>query len=174
MIVLPVSWALMRHPRAWRAWILLASYVFYAWWDWRFIFLLAAATVVNHVLAVAIHRSRTVGARKSFLALVVAFDIGLLGYFKYANFFLSSADNLVGTSWIAHVVLPVGISFYTFMAISYAVFCLKKKKQIDVHRAEFAFDLVPNARMKTAWARFRRSSAGRLPWLFDGLAFAVA
>ena len=121
MIVLPVSWALMRHPRAWRAWILLASYVFYAWWDWRFIFLLAASTVVNHVLAVAIHRSRTVGARKSFLALAVAFDIGLLGYFKYANFFLSSADNLVGTSWIAHVVLPVGISFYTFMAISYVV-----------------------------------------------------
>ena len=121
MIVLPVSWALMRHQRVWRVWILLASYVFYAWWDWRFVFLLAASTIVNHVLAVAIHRSRTVSRRKSFLALAVAFDLGLLGYFKYANFFLSSADNLLGTSWIAHVVLPVGISFYTFMAISYVV-----------------------------------------------------
>jgi alginate O-acetyltransferase complex protein AlgI len=120
-IVLPVSWALMRHQRAWRVWILLASYVFYAWWDWRFIVLLAASTVVNHVLAVAIHRSRAVASRKSFLALAVAFDLGLLGYFKYANFFLSTADNLLGTSWIAHVVLPVGISFYTFMAISYVV-----------------------------------------------------
>ncbi|MFL5955088.1 MAG: MBOAT family O-acyltransferase [Gaiellaceae bacterium] len=121
MVVLPVSWALMRHQRAWRAWILLASYVFYAWWDWRFVALLAASTVVNHALAVAIHRSQTVAARKSFLALAVAFDLGLLGYFKYTNFFLSSADNLIGTSWIAHVVLPVGISFYTFMAISYVV-----------------------------------------------------
>ena len=121
MVVLPVSWALMRHQRAWRAWILLASYVFYAWWDWRFVFLLAASTIVNHVLAVAIHRSRAVVARKSFLGLAVAFDLGLLGYFKYANFFLSSADNVMGTSWIAHVVLPVGISFYTFMAISYVV-----------------------------------------------------
>jgi alginate O-acetyltransferase complex protein AlgI len=121
MIVLPVSWALMRHQRVWRVWILLASYVFYAWWDWRFVFLLAVSTIVNHVLAVAIHRSRTVASRKSFLALAVAFDLGLLGYFKYANFFLSSADNLLGTSWIAHVVLPVGISFYTFMAISYVV-----------------------------------------------------
>src|SRR5438270_12764866 len=121
MIVLPVSWALMPHQRAWRAWILLASYVFYAWWDWRFIFLLAASTVVNQVLAVAIHRSRTVAARKSFLALAVACDLSLLGYFKYTNFFLSSADNLLGTSWIAQVVLPVGISFYTFMAISYVV-----------------------------------------------------
>jgi len=58
MIVLPVSWALMRYQRAWRIWILLASYVFYAWWDWRFVFLLLASTIVNHVLAVAIHRSQ--------------------------------------------------------------------------------------------------------------------
>src|SRR3954469_25611881 len=111
----------MRHQRVWRGWILLASYVFYAWWDWRFVFLLAASTVVNHVLAVAIHRSHGIGRRKSFLALAIAFDLGLLAYFKYANFFLSSADNLLGTAWIAHVVLPVGISFYTFMAISYVV-----------------------------------------------------
>src|SRR2546423_11690147 len=111
----------MPWQRAWRAWILLASYVFYAWWDWRFVFLLAASTVVNRVLAVAIHRSRGVAGRKILLGLAVAFDLGLLGYFKYTNFFLSSLDNAVGTSWIAHVVLPVGISFYTFMAISYVV-----------------------------------------------------
>jgi alginate O-acetyltransferase complex protein AlgI len=121
MIVLPVSWALMRYQRVWRVWILLASYVFYAWWDWHFVFLLFASTIVNHVLAVAIYRSRTVGARKAFLALAVAFDVGLLGYFKYTNFFLSTADNLAGTSWLTNVVLPVGISFYTFMAISYVV-----------------------------------------------------
>jgi alginate O-acetyltransferase complex protein AlgI len=127
MIVLPVSWALMPYQRAWRVWILLASYVFYAWWDWRFIFLLFASTIVNHVLAVAIHRSRGVGARKAFLALAIAFDLGLLGYFKYTNFFLSTADNVAGTSWLAHVVLPVGISFYTFMAISYVV---------DIYRGE--------------------------------------
>jgi alginate O-acetyltransferase complex protein AlgI len=121
MIVLPVSWALMRRQALWRCWILLASYVFYAWWDWRFIFLLAASTVVNQVLAVAIHRSKRIGARKSWLTLAVAFDLGLLGYFKYMNFFLSTTDNVAGTSWIAHVVLPVGISFYSFMAISYVV-----------------------------------------------------
>jgi D-alanyl-lipoteichoic acid acyltransferase DltB (MBOAT superfamily) len=121
MVVLPVSWALMRYQRAWRIWILLASYVFYAWWDWRFVFLLFASTIVNHVLAVGIHRSHGVGARKGLLALAIAFDLGLLGYFKYTNFFLSTADNVAGTSWIAHVVLPVGISFYTFMAISYVV-----------------------------------------------------
>jgi alginate O-acetyltransferase complex protein AlgI len=121
LIVLPVSWALQPHQRAWRIWILVASYVFYAWWDWHFVFLLAASTVVNHVLALAIHRSQADAARKAFLALAVSFDIGLLAYFKYANFFLTSVDNAIGTSWIAHVTLPVGISFYTFMAISYVV-----------------------------------------------------
>ena len=121
LIVLPVSWALMPHQRAWQAWILLASYVFYAWWDWRFVFLLGASTVVNHVLAVAIHRTPSRAPRKALLGLALAFDLGLLAYFKYANFFLSSADNLVGTSWLANVVLPVGISFYTFMAISYVM-----------------------------------------------------
>ena len=121
LIVLPVSWGLMRMPRAWRVFILLASYVFYGWWDWRFVFLLAASTVVNHVLAVAIFRARGVAARKALLALAVAFDLGLLAYFKYTNFFLSSVDNVFGTSWLANVTLPVGVSFYTFMAISYVV-----------------------------------------------------
>ncbi len=121
MIVLPVSWALQRRRSAWMAWILLASYVFYAWWDWKFVFLLAASTVVNHVLALAIYRSTATVARKSFLGLAVAFDLGLLAYFKYAGFLVSSVDNLVGTSWLVNVVLPVGVSFYTFMAISYVV-----------------------------------------------------
>jgi D-alanyl-lipoteichoic acid acyltransferase DltB (MBOAT superfamily) len=111
----------MPHGRAWRIWILVASYVFYAWWDWHFIFLLLASTVVNHLAAVAIYRSQAVPVRKAFVALGVAFDLGLLAYFKYADFFLSSVDNVFGTSWIANVVLPVGISFYTFMAMSYVI-----------------------------------------------------
>ncbi len=121
MIVLPVSWVLQRRRVAWMTWILLASYVFYAWWDWKFVFLLVASTVVNHVLALAIHRATDVAARKTFLGLAVGFDLGLLAYFKYAGFLVSSADNLLGTSWIVNVALPVGVSFYTFMAISYVV-----------------------------------------------------
>ncbi len=121
LVVLPVSWALQPHQRAWRAFIVLASYVFYGWWDWRFVFLLAGSTVVNHVLAVAIHRAGSRAARKALLGTAVAFDLGLLAWFKYAGFFASSADNLLGTGWIVNVALPIGISFYTFMAISYVV-----------------------------------------------------
>src|SRR3954468_16810891 len=82
LIVLPVSWALMPYQRAWQVWILLASYVFYGWWDWRFVFLLAASTVINHVLAVAIHRAPSPAARNTLLGLALAFDLGMLGYFK--------------------------------------------------------------------------------------------
>jgi D-alanyl-lipoteichoic acid acyltransferase DltB (MBOAT superfamily) len=127
LIVLPVSWALMPHQGIWRVWILLASYVFYAWWDWRFVFLLGASTLVTHALAVAIHRARAVRMRKAFLAAALTFDLGLLAYFKYAGFLVSSADNalnrvgLEDASWIVNVTLPVGISFYTFMGISYVV-----------------------------------------------------
>jgi alginate O-acetyltransferase complex protein AlgI len=121
LIVLPVSWSLMRHQTWWRWFILLASFVFYGWWDWRFVFLLVASILVNHTLAVGIHRAQAIAARKALLGLAVAFDLGILGYFKYADFFLSSVDNVLGTSWLANVTLPVGVSFYTFMAISYVV-----------------------------------------------------
>jgi D-alanyl-lipoteichoic acid acyltransferase DltB (MBOAT superfamily) len=137
LVVLPASWALMRRPLAWRPFILAASFVFYGWWDWRFVFLLAASIVVNQALAVAIHRSEPERARKALLGLAVAFDLGILAYFKYTNFFLSSADNLLGTSWLTNVTLPVGVSFYTFMAISYVV---------DTYRRE----LVPTTPMRFA------------------------
>jgi D-alanyl-lipoteichoic acid acyltransferase DltB (MBOAT superfamily) len=137
LIVLPVSWALMPHQPVWRVFIVVASYVFYGWWDWRFVFLLAASTVVNHVLAVAIHRASTHSLRKGLLALAVSFDLGLLAYFKYAGFFVSSFDNAFGTNFLVNVTLPVGISFYTFMAISYVV---------DTYRGE----LVPASFVKFA------------------------
>src|SRR5919205_3405883 len=92
LIVLPLSWALIPRQGLWRPFVLAASFVFYAWWDWRFVFLLAASIVVNHVLAVAIHRSEAVAARKALLAAAIAFDLGLLAYFKYAGFLVSSAE----------------------------------------------------------------------------------
>jgi alginate O-acetyltransferase complex protein AlgI len=133
VLVLPISWALMRRQRAWQPFILIASYVFYAWWDWHFVFLLAGSTIGNHVAALGIHRASTERARKALVALGVAFNLTLLGYFKYAGFLVSSAENtlqrlgLGSPSSAVGVVLPVGISFYTFMAISYLV---------DVYRRE--------------------------------------
>src|ERR1700758_5462363 len=106
----------MPHQRAWRLWILVASYVFYGWWNWRFVFLLAGSTVANHVFATAIFRTHAARRRQALLTLAVAFNLGLLGYFKYAGFFVSSAENallrfgLAAPTAIVSVTLPIGIS----------------------------------------------------------------
>ena len=127
LVVLPLSWALMRRRGSWSLFVVVASYVFYGWWNWHYVFLLAGSTVGNHVAAVAIHRARAVRIRKTLLAAGVGFNLALLGYFKYAGFFVSSAENLLSrlglasVSSVVSVALPIGISFYTFMAISYLV-----------------------------------------------------
>jgi len=121
------AWLLNTRVVAWKLWLLAASYYFYAYWDWRFCFLLLASTVIAHVGATAISRSRSERARRAWLAAALVGLIGLLGYFKYYGFF---AVNL--TNWLSHVglghlvplvtpTLPIAISFFTFMAISYVV-----------------------------------------------------
>jgi D-alanyl-lipoteichoic acid acyltransferase DltB (MBOAT superfamily) len=135
LLVLPLSWLTMPHPPRWRAFIVLASYVFYSWWDWRFVFLLAGSTLWNQALATAIHRTSVTSRRKALLILALAGNIGALGYFKYYDFFVSSGDNLLSTIGLSvplglrTLILPVGLSFYTFMAISYVV---------DTYRGDFA------------------------------------
>ncbi len=134
LIVLPLSWLTMPWPHRWRPFIIVASYVFYSWWDWRFVFLLAGCTLWNQVLAVRIWRARSQSQKKSLLFLALAGNLAVLGYFKYYDFFVTSSDNLlsvVGLDMpleVKSIVLPVGISFYTFMAISYVV---------DAYRGEF-------------------------------------
>jgi alginate O-acetyltransferase complex protein AlgI len=134
LLVLPASWLLMRDQPRWRVFMLAASYLFYGWWDWRFCFLLAVSTVVNQVFAVAVHRTRAVGARKLLLAGDVVFNLGILFAFKYYDFFATSFQNALADVGIqtspalVGAILPVGISFFSFMALSYV---------IDVYRGDF-------------------------------------
>jgi D-alanyl-lipoteichoic acid acyltransferase DltB (MBOAT superfamily) len=127
MAVLPLSWLLMPRGERWRPFIIVASFVFYAGWDWRFCFLLAFSIVWNQVFAVAIHGRTEQRTRKALLAVAVAGDVALLGYFKYYGFFVTSTHNLFAFAGIdvplevRSIVLPVGISFFTFMGISYVV-----------------------------------------------------
>jgi alginate O-acetyltransferase complex protein AlgI len=133
VIVFVLSWALMPHPRAWRPFILAASYVFYGWIDWRWVLLLIASSVVNTVAAQVIARSPSASSRKRALIAAVVFDLGLLAVFKYLSFFVSETDDALdsiglGSSIpLVQIVLPIGISFFTFQAISYVV---------DVYRRE--------------------------------------
>jgi alginate O-acetyltransferase complex protein AlgI len=133
VVVFILSWSLMPHPRAWRPFILVASYVFYGWVDWRWVFLLIGSSVVNTVAAQVIARSPSQRTRKQALIVAVAFDLGLLCTFKYLAFFTSQFDDALGSIGLGssfplvQIILPIGISFFTFQAISYVV---------DVYRGE--------------------------------------
>jgi alginate O-acetyltransferase complex protein AlgI len=126
-VVLALSWALMPRPRLWQPFIVVASYVFYASASWRFCVLLAGVTVGNHVAAKLIHRTDDERRRKWILATAVTLDLATLAVFKYYGFFVQSCGRAldgVGLGLplpLLAIALPVGISFYTFQAISYVV-----------------------------------------------------
>jgi alginate O-acetyltransferase complex protein AlgI len=134
MVVLPVSWLLMPRRRRWKLFMLVASYFFYGYWNWQFCFLIAASTVGNQLLTERIHRASSERKKRAWLTLAVVGNLGLLGYFKYYDFFITEGTNLlhrVGldiSPEIVSVTLPVGISFFTFQALSYV---------IDVYRGTF-------------------------------------
>jgi D-alanyl-lipoteichoic acid acyltransferase DltB (MBOAT superfamily) len=127
VVVFTASWLLRPWPRAWRVMILVASYVFYGWWDWHFTFLLAASTVINQAGAVVVSRLREQSQRRWAMGVTIAADIGLLGWFKYYGFFAVNVANglhrlgLHSPLPLLQAALPVGISFFTFMGISYVV-----------------------------------------------------
>jgi D-alanyl-lipoteichoic acid acyltransferase DltB (MBOAT superfamily) len=133
LIVFPLNWLLLPREHRWRLFIIAASYVFYGYWNWRFTLLLAGVTAWNHAWGATIHRLEGERARRVALGVAVAGDLGALAYFKYVDFFLLSAKNLLGDIGIhvspafLEVTLPVGISFFTFQALSYV---------IDVHRRQ--------------------------------------
>jgi len=133
LIVMPLSWLAMPRVRLWRSFIICASLVFYGWWDWHFVFLLIGCTLWTHFCAVRIWRAERRSRRRALLTVALIGQLGTLGYFKYFDFFVNSSHNVAHAAgidlpdWTRTIVLPVGISFYTFMAISYVV---------DVYRHE--------------------------------------
>ncbi|HVF05858.1 MAG TPA: MBOAT family protein [Frankiaceae bacterium] len=127
VVVFTVSWLLMPKPAAWKPFILAASYVFYGYTDARFVLLLFGSTVFNQLMAEVLHRARA-GTQKRVLTWVaVAGNLGALAWFKYYNFFLDSVTGLFEkVGWVPplpllQVALPVGISFFTFQALSYVI-----------------------------------------------------
>ncbi len=126
-IVLPLSWALMPRPRLWKPFIIAASYVFYAAANPMFCLLLGGVTIGNQITAIAIHRESDERRRQWILAAGLALDLGALALFKYYSFFAQDvADALNATGMgmplpLLTIALPIGISFFTFQAITYIV-----------------------------------------------------
>jgi len=126
-IVFTLFWLLQNHLKLQNALIFVASYVFYGWWDWRFLFLILFSTCVDYFAGLQIENAQTEKKRKFYLWLSMLVNLGFLMYFKYANFFIDNfveAFKFMGYSFdIQHinVILPVGISFYTFQTMSYTI-----------------------------------------------------
>jgi D-alanyl-lipoteichoic acid acyltransferase DltB (MBOAT superfamily) len=115
------------------AFIVLASYYFYGSWDWRFLFLIIFSTLVDFSIGILLSRENNKTKRKLLLWTSIVVNLGFLGFFKYYNFFLDNfinAFSLFGTKIQANsldIILPVGISFYTFQTLSYTIDVYKKK-----------------------------------------------
>ncbi|ADY30427.1 membrane bound O-acyl transferase MBOAT family protein [Cellulophaga lytica DSM 7489] len=112
--------------------LLVASYVFYGWWDWRFLSLIAFSTLVDYSLGVLLGKEEKETKRKVYLWTSIIVNLGFLGFFKYYNFFVESFVDAftffgqeieIGT---LNIILPVGISFYTFQTLSYTIDVYKR------------------------------------------------
>ncbi|GAB5472905.1 MAG: MBOAT family protein [Maribacter sp.] len=114
--------------------LLISSYVFYAWWDWRFLSLIILSSFIDYSVGLRIFRSEDRSVRKNWLLVSLVANLGMLSLFKYYNFFAESFSDLMNVlGWqpndlTLNIVLPVGISFYTFQTLSYT---------IDIYRKDF-------------------------------------
>lgn len=133
-IVFGLYWfVFQRNLKVQNAWLLLASYFFYGWWDWRFLSLIAFSSTIDFFVARKLETTEHSGKRKRLLWTSIGVNIGFLGVFKYFDFFAESfaeAFSLFGIPFEPgrlNLILPVGISFYTFQTLSYTIDVYRKK-----------------------------------------------
>jgi len=114
--------------------ILISSYVFYGWWDFRFLSLIFLSTIVDYIIGLNIPKQDSDKKQKFLLWCSVLFNLSVLGFFKYYNFFVDSWIDLfssvgyeIKSVWTLNIILPVGISFYTFQTMSYTIDIYRKK-----------------------------------------------
>lgn len=140
--VVLVYWQLSH--RGQNRFLLAASYVFYGWWDWRFCGLLALSTVVDWAIARQLDRTGDDRARRLLLATSLATNLGVLGFFKYADFFTASAERLLAGLGLEAgfptlgILLPVGISFYTFQSLAYTIDVYRRRLPAEPRLTEVA------------------------------------
>lgn len=126
-------WVFRRNVRVQNLFVLASSWFFYGWWDVRFLGLLVASSLCDHLLGLAVERSKGTVTGRIWVGVSIAVNLGLLGFFKYFNFFAEGLSDLLSAlGFQAHmptlrVLLPVGISFYTFQSLGYI---------IDVYRGQ--------------------------------------
>ncbi len=115
--------------------IISASYIFYGWWDWKFLGLIVLSSFVDYFIGLHLHKSENLQKRKYLLLVSILVNLGVLGFFKYFNFFIDSFSYLLSSIGLQaninslNIILPVGISFYTFQTLSYTIDIYRKKME---------------------------------------------
>ena len=110
--------------------IVVVSYIFYGWWDWRFLILIAITTVLSFLSGIGIEKAPTQRSKKAVMIANIIVNLGILGVYKYYDFFAREFAELIGIEsdfLLLHLILPVGISFYTFQALSYSIDVYRKQ-----------------------------------------------
>jgi D-alanyl-lipoteichoic acid acyltransferase DltB (MBOAT superfamily) len=124
--------------------IVIASYIFYGWWDWRFLALIIFSTFTDYLTGILLSRQENTNKRKILLWISIFINISFLGFFKYCNFFINNfiaAFSFFGMEFNPYhlnIVLPVGISFYTFQTMSYSIDVFKRKLEPTTDFISFA------------------------------------
>jgi D-alanyl-lipoteichoic acid acyltransferase DltB (MBOAT superfamily) len=142
-VVLPIFYCLPTKASK-NVFLLIASYVFYGYWDWRFCALLILSTIIDFYIGLKIHNAITAQLSKRYFLVSLITNLGILGVFKYFNFFIESFQTLSEKlGWqldMLHlnVILPVGISFYTFQTLSYSIDVYRKKLKPAENIIDFA------------------------------------
>ena len=132
-VVFALYWMLRQHLKSQNILLLISSYVFYGWWDARFLSLIVASTVVDFFLGKYLVKAKSMASRKWLLSASMLFNLGLLGVFKYYNFFIENFAHLAHSlgfhtdPTLLSIALPVGISFYTFQTMSYTIDIYRKQ-----------------------------------------------
>ncbi len=133
-LVLSVYWWLGKDRRLLQnGWLLMASYVFYGWWDWRFLSLIVISSTADFWIGKWMYESKSARSKKRLLYASLLINLGILGFFKYFNFFVDSVADLFQVlglpfhTYSLSIILPVGISFYTFQSLSYTIDIYKGK-----------------------------------------------
>ena len=112
--------------------VVVASYIFYGWWDWRFLILIAITTILSFLSGIGIEKAHTQRGKKAVMIANIVVNLGILGVYKYYDFFATQFAQLFGIEsdfLLLHLILPVGISFYTFQALSYSIDVYRKQIQ---------------------------------------------
>jgi alginate O-acetyltransferase complex protein AlgI len=168
-------------PRARKVWLLFASYVFYAAWNPSYVLILWCSTVLDWALARLIFRSTDERRRKMWLLVSLTSNLGMLAFFKYADFLAASAESLLALLGVVYhaphwdIVLPIGISFYTFASLSYTIDVYRREIHADWKLLDYALfvaffphlvagPIVRAARLLPQIARPRKAHRDELGW----------